>query len=47
MKEHPFFSLQVSSENLKLSDFLVVPDNDMLGEVFGGKTVKKDVFWMF
>ena len=29
---------------MKLSDFLVVPDNDMFGEVFGGKTVKKDVF---
>ena len=47
MKEHPFFTLQVSNENLKLSHVLVVPDNNMFGKLFGGKRVQKDVFWMF
>ena len=34
--------LQCSNVNLKLSDFLVVPDTNT---VFGGKTVEKDVFF--
>ena len=34
--EHPLFTVQLSNDCLKLSDFLVVPDNN---KVFGGKTV--------
>ena len=47
MMEHRLFTLQRSNGNLQLSDFLVVRDNDMLGELFGGKTVEKDVFGVF
>lgn len=40
--EHRLFTLQLSNGNLKLSDFLVVRDNN---QVFGGKLVRDFCFY--
>jgi len=42
MMEHRLFTLQLSNGNLKLSDFLVVRDNN---QVFGGKLVRDFCFY--